>query len=68
METKVPSKQWMHTHLENKPKTFTQILSSCQKYDVISCLEQERSAAGGIHATKDDSSFRHVYRSTKINA
>jgi predicted nuclease of restriction endonuclease-like RecB superfamily len=33
VEIKKPSKQWMLTHSQNKPKKFKQILSACQTAD-----------------------------------
>jgi hypothetical protein len=54
------SKQWIHTHSPNKPKKFTQMVSVRQK-DVTG---QERSADGGIHATKDHN-VTSVLRNTK---
>jgi hypothetical protein len=66
VETKEQSKQWMHTHSSNKLKKFTQTLSSCQKADGNCFLGQERSAEGGIHATRDRNNVRSALRSTKI--
>jgi hypothetical protein len=37
----------------NKLKNFKQTLSACQKANGNCFLGQERSADGGIHATKD---------------
>jgi DNA-directed RNA polymerase subunit M/transcription elongation factor TFIIS len=50
--TKEQSKQWMHTHSPNKPNTFKETLSACQKADGDYFLGQERSANGGIHAAR----------------
>jgi hypothetical protein len=33
IETKEQSKQWMHTHLANKPKTVKETLPASQKAD-----------------------------------
>jgi tRNA(Leu) C34 or U34 (ribose-2'-O)-methylase TrmL len=52
-ETKEQSKQWMHTHSSNKPNVV------CHKADGKCFLGQE-SAEGGIHATMDYSTMRHV--------
>jgi hypothetical protein len=52
VETKKQSKQWMHTHSPNKPKKFKQTFA-CQKADGSCFLGQERTAYGGIHATRD---------------
>jgi hypothetical protein len=59
VETKEQSKRWMHTHSPNKPKKFKQT-SACQKADGNCFLRHERSADGGIHATRDHSNFRSV--------
>jgi hypothetical protein len=53
VETKELSKQWMHTHSPNKQKKFKQMLSACQKAGGSCFLGKERSADGGIHATRD---------------
>jgi hypothetical protein len=53
VETREQSEQWMYTHSPDKPKTFKQTLSACQKADGSCFLGQERSADGGIHATRD---------------
>jgi hypothetical protein len=63
VETKEQSKQWMHTHSPNKFKQT----STCQKADDKYVLVQERSADGGIHATRDHSNVRSVLRNTKKN-
>jgi hypothetical protein len=55
----------MHTHSPNKPENFKHTLSACQKADGISFLGQERSAVGGIHATRDHNDARNVLRNTK---
>jgi hypothetical protein len=65
-ETQEQSKQWMHTHSPNKLKKFKQT-STCQKADDICFLGQERSADGGIHATRDHNSVRSALRNTKKN-
>jgi hypothetical protein len=63
-ETKEQSKQWMHTHSPNKPKKFKQTLFACQKANGNHFLRQERSADGGIHATRDHN-VKSVLRNTK---
>jgi hypothetical protein len=65
VETKDHSKQWMHTHSPNNPKKFKQTLSVCQKADVNCFLGQERSATGGILATRDHNNVRSVLRNNK---
>jgi hypothetical protein len=60
VETKDQSKQLMHTHSPDKPKTFKQTLSACQKADGSCFLGQKRSADGGIHATMDHNNIRSV--------
>jgi hypothetical protein len=60
VEAKEQSKQWMHTHSPNKPKKFKQTLSSCQEADGNCFIGQERSADGGIHATRDHNNVRNV--------
>jgi hypothetical protein len=42
-ETEEQSKQWMHTHSQNKPKKFKQT-NVCQKADGNCFLQQERGA------------------------
>jgi hypothetical protein len=59
-ESKEQSKQWMHTHSPNMLKKFKQTLSFCQKADGNIFLGQERSADGGIHATRDRNKVRSV--------
>jgi hypothetical protein len=49
----------MHTHSPNKLKQFKQT-SGRQKADGNCFLEQERSADGGIHATRDHDNVRCV--------
>jgi hypothetical protein len=60
VETKEQSKQWMHTQSPNQPKKIKQMLSACQKADGSYFLGQERSAYGGIHATRDHNNVRSV--------
>jgi hypothetical protein len=48
----------------NKPKKFKQTLSAFQKANGNCFLGQERSADGGIHATRDNN-IRHVLQNTK---
>jgi hypothetical protein len=56
----------MHTHPPEKPKKFKQTLSVCQKADGNCFLGEERSADGGIHATRNHNNVRNVLRNTKI--
>jgi hypothetical protein len=52
-----------HTFTQ-QAENFKQTLSVCQKAD--NCfLGQERSADGGIHATKDHNNIRSVLQNTK---
>jgi hypothetical protein len=51
-------------NLPDKPKKFTQTVSACQKADGNCFLGQERSADGGIHATRDHN-VRSVLRNAK---
>jgi hypothetical protein len=53
VKTKEQSKQRMRTHSPNKLKKIKQTLSACQKPGGNCFLVQERSADGGIHATRD---------------
>jgi hypothetical protein len=64
VETNEQSKQWMHTHSPKKPKKFKQI-SICEKVGGDCFLGQERSADGGVHATRDHNNARSVLRNTK---
>jgi hypothetical protein len=64
VETKEQLKQWVHAHSPNKAKKFKQT-SACQKADGNCFLGQERSAYGGIHATKDHNDVRRILQSTK---
>jgi hypothetical protein len=57
----------MHTHSPNKPKKFKQTLFACQKAEGSCFLGQERSANGGIHATRDHDNFRSVLQNKKKN-
>jgi hypothetical protein len=69
IETKGQSKQWMHTHSPDKPKKFKQM--STRKLisaDGNCFLAQERSADGGIHATRDQSNVTCVVQNTKKTA
>jgi hypothetical protein len=59
VETKEQSKQWMHTHSPNTPKKV-QINLVCQKADGSCFLGQERSADGGIQATREHSNVQSV--------
>jgi hypothetical protein len=42
VEIKEQSKQWIHTHSPNKPKTFKQTWSACHNADGDCFLGQER--------------------------
>jgi hypothetical protein len=66
VETKEHPKQLMHTHSPKKSKKFKQTLSACQKADGNCFLGQDRSADGGINATRDHNNVRNVLRNTKI--
>jgi hypothetical protein len=65
VETKEQSKQWMHTHSPNRLVKFKQTLYACQKADGNCFLRQERSADGGIHATRDHNNIRTILQNTK---
>jgi hypothetical protein len=54
----------VHTHSPNTPKKFKQALSA-QKAAGNCFLGQERSADGGIRATRDHNNARSVLRNTK---
>jgi hypothetical protein len=58
-ETIEQLKQRMYTHSSNKPKKFKQT-SAYQKADGNCFLRQERSADGGIHATRDHNNITNV--------
>jgi hypothetical protein len=60
VEIKEHSKQWIRTHSPSKSKKFKQMLTACQKADGSCFLGQERSADGGIHATRHHSNIRSV--------
>jgi hypothetical protein len=64
-ETREQSKQWMHIYSPNMLKKLNKNLSSCQRADETCFLGQERSADGGIHATKDHNNIRSVLQNTK---
>jgi hypothetical protein len=64
VETEEQSKQWMHTHSPSKTKKLKQT-SACQNADSNCFLEQQRSADGGIHVTRDHNNVRSVLRNTK---
>jgi histone-lysine N-methyltransferase SETMAR len=55
----------MHIHSPNKPTKLKRALSACQKVDSNCFLGQERSADGGIHATKDHNNVTSVLQNTK---
>jgi hypothetical protein len=60
VETKQPSKKWMHTHTPNKAKKFRQMFSACQKAEGNCFLRQEGSADGGIHERRDHNNVRSI--------
>jgi hypothetical protein len=64
VEIKEKSKQWMHIHSPNKPKKFKQTSAA----DGNCFLGQERSADGGIHATRDHNDVRSVLQNIKKTA
>jgi hypothetical protein len=69
IETKEQSKQWMHTHSPDKPKRFKQ--TSAKKLISAECncfLGQERSADGGIYATRDQNNVKSIVQNTKKTA
>jgi hypothetical protein len=47
---------------------FKQMLFACQKADGICFLRQERSADGGIHATRDNNNITSAPQNTKRKA
>jgi ribonuclease PH len=50
----------MHTHSPSKLKKFEQTLSAHQKADGSCLIEQESSADGGIHVTRDQNNITSV--------
>jgi hypothetical protein len=68
VETKGQSKQWMHTHPPNRLEKFKQTLSACQKDDGNCFLRHERSADGGIYATRDHNNVRRALQNTTKTA
>jgi hypothetical protein len=66
-ETNEQSKQWMHTHLANKPKIFKQTLSAAKLMATLFWDRQKMSTGGGIHATRDHNYVRSISRNTKKN-
>jgi hypothetical protein len=65
VETKEQSKQWMHTFTKQARKVYTNV---CQKTDGNCFLGQERSTAGGMHATVNHNNLRSVLQNTKKTA
>jgi hypothetical protein len=63
-ETKEQSKQWINYTFTRLAEKFKQT-SVCQKADGSCFLGQERSADGGIHATRDHNNFRSVLQKTE---
>jgi hypothetical protein len=57
-------KAWRHAHSSNKTNKLKQT-SAWQRADGNCFLGQERSADGGIHATRDHNNFSSVLRNTK---
>jgi hypothetical protein len=55
----------MHTYSPNKAKKFRQTLSACQKAEGSCFLGQDRSADGGVHATRDHINVRNVVQNNK---
>jgi hypothetical protein len=55
----------MHTYSPNKQKKFKQTWSVCQIADGNCFLGQERSADGGIHATRDHNNVTNVLKTLK---
>jgi hypothetical protein len=65
-ETNEQSMQWMNiVYSPNKQKNFKQTLSAYQKADGNCFLGQERSADGGIHATRDHNNVTRILRNIK---
>jgi hypothetical protein len=65
VETKEQLKQWMHTHPPSKLEKFKQTFSAYQKAGGSCFLRQERSADGGIYATRNHNNIRSVFQNTK---
>jgi hypothetical protein len=66
IETMKLSKQWMHTYSSNKPNSLNEPWLSARKLiDGNLFLGQEKSADGGIHATRDHNNARSVLQDTK---
>jgi hypothetical protein len=67
VETKEQAKQWMHTHLPNKPKSINKCLPFRKLMATVfwDRTGQERSADGGIRATRDDSNVRSILQNNK---
>jgi hypothetical protein len=65
VETKEQSKQGMHTHSPNKPKKFKQTLYPYQKADGNRFQAVERSASGGILATRNHNNVRSVLQNNE---
>jgi hypothetical protein len=55
-----------HIH-QTSQKKFKEMLSPCQKAEGNCFLRQERSADGGIHATRNHNNVRSVLQNTKKN-
>jgi hypothetical protein len=64
VETEKQSKQWMLTHSPDKPKRCKQTLFA-RKPMVASFPGPERSAEGGIHATKGHSYVKCIAKHQK---
>jgi hypothetical protein len=59
VETKKQARQWMHTHIHQANKKFTQT-SACQKADGTCFLGQKSSADSKINASTDHNNVRNV--------
>jgi hypothetical protein len=68
-ETKEQSKVWMHTHSPSEPKkSLKKHLPARKLMATFSETGQERSADGGIYATRDHSNIRSVLQNAKKTA
>jgi hypothetical protein len=65
-ETKEQSKQWMHTHLPDEPKSLNKSCVLGRKLIYGKCLlGEERNGDGVIHATRGQKNIRSLLRNTK---
>jgi hypothetical protein len=67
VETKEQTKRRMHTRSPNKLENLKQTLSARKPTDGNCFLGQERSADGGIHATRHHNNITSVFRNTQKN-